>query len=199
MARFNPNPKLTEKQQALRRDINNAKRRYRRQAERYQKEARELGGRAAELREQAAQNLLEKAESLNGVNVRAKELPSEVQDAINSSYEQLAKNNRTDFERGENLGKTLLSGTTMGQRFFALTESLWSGVPYDMRYDAIREAMSANPDIMEKYGAELNVKDMIEIVEDTTGVSLDTADDAIGGSDDVVMMRGVQKIVESYG
>lgn len=199
MARKNPNPKLTEKEAALRRDIDNAKRRYRRQAARYEKEANALGGRAAELREQAAQRLRERAESLNGVNVRSKAVPSEVTEAINASYDQLVKNNRSDFERGENLGKTLLSGSNMGHRFFSLTESLWTGVPYDMRFDAIREAMLANPDISEKYGGQLNVKDMIDIVEETTGITLDTAEDSIGGSDDVVMMRGVQRIIQAYG
>lgn len=176
----NPNPKLSKAAQQRRKDIDNAKRRYKRQAERYRKEASNLEGRDGDLLRIAADQLDARRESLNGINVR-KTLDSDTKALINDSKNYLVSNNRREWQRGETLGKSLLSGSTLGHRFFAITEKIWQGIPStglgdDRRLNAIRRALST-PD-----NPNPNALEMIRIVEDLASMDLSqTLDVGEGG------------------
>ena len=100
--------------------------------------------------------------------------------------------------RGENIGRLRLSGTNDGNTFFALTESLWAGAPYEQRYDYIRRALNRNKEIVKKYGRNVNVNEMIEIVSQATGIDIDS-DYELGDSSEIEVMRGIQAIVTNYG
>lgn len=203
MAR-NPNPKLSKAAQERRRDIDNAKRRYRRQAERYERDAQGLAGRDAEILANAAQQLRDRANELNGINVR-KRLDNETKQLISDSQNYLVSNNRSEWMRGETLGKLRLSGTNLGHRFFALTESLWAGTPYkgagdDRRLNKVRRALAQNPDVIEKYGSNPNANQMIEIIGNMSGVDLDTDSPfQLGDSMKLIMMRGARTVMLNYG
>lgn len=200
----NPNPKLSKAAQERRRDIDNAKRRYRRQADRYEKDAQGLAGRDAEILSNAAQQLRARAEELNGVNVR-KRLDNDTKALINDSKNYLVSNNRSEWMRGETLGKLRLSGTNLGHRFYALTESLWAGTPYtgpgdDRRLNKIRRALAQNPNVVEKYGSNPNANQMIEIISSISGVDMDSDSPyQLGDSQGRIMMRGVRSVLVNYG
>ena len=200
----NPNPKLSKAAQDRRRDIDNARRRYKRQADRYEQEAASLTGRDAEILQTAAQSLRARSDDLKGINVR-KKLDNETKVLIKDSTNYLASNNRTAFERGETLGKLRLSGSNLGHRFFALTEQFWEGIPStglgdDRRLNAIRRELMSRPDMVEKYGARPDANTMIEIVESISGVNLDTDEPfVLGDSSNVEMMRGLDNITAYYG
>lgn len=193
------NKPLSKAAQKRRKDIDNAKRRYRRQADRYRSEASKLGGRDAEILNSAANRLEEFASALNGINVRK---PSNITDEqkklIKESKDYLVTNMRDDWQRGETLGKLRLSGTVEGHKFFALTESLWEGVDYEDRFDAIRKQISKNPDIVARYGKHPNVNEMIEIIADATGIAIDEESLQMG-SDSVEMMSGIRSVIVNYG
>ena len=196
----NPNPKLSKAAQNRRKEIDNARRRYKRAAERYEKEAKNLGGRDAEILQQAAEQLRSRSDELKGIDVRST-LTKDVKELVNDSKNYLVSNNRTEWQRGETLGKLRLSGTNTGHRFFALTEPLWSGISStgagdDRRLNAIRNALAQNPDVVEKYGARPNANQMIEIVESVTNVDLDTEAPI---SYDQTFMRGTMSIIRNYG
>ena len=195
--RKNPNPKLSKAAQQRRRDIDNARRRYQRQAERYRKEARTLSGRDAEILEAAANALDQRREDLKGINVR-KRLDSETQTLVNESKNFLVSQNRTDWQRGENIGRLRLSGTNEGHRFFALTEQLWAGAPYEDRLDWVRDALAKNPEVLSKYGDNPNANQMIEIVAEVSGIDLDT-DTVLSKEYSPAFMRGIQNVVAAYG
>ena len=195
--RKNPNPKLSKAAQQRRRDIDNARRRYQRQAERYRKEARTLSGRDAEILEAAANALDQRREDLKGINVR-KRLDSETQTLVNESKNFLVSQNRTDWQRGENIGRLRLSGTNEGHRFFALTEQLWAGAPYEDRLDWVRDALVKNPEVLSKYGDNPNANQMIEIVAEVSGIDLDT-DTVLSKEYSPAFMRGIQNVVAAYG
>lgn len=198
----NPNPKLSKAAQDRRREIDNARRRYQRAAERYQKEAKNLGGRDAEILEAAAQQLYQRRDDLKGINVR-KRMDAETRELVRDSKNYLASNNRTDWMRGETLGKLRLSGSNLGHRFFALTSTIWAGIPYkgigdDRRLNAVRKALAEtvkqNPDMLEKYGARPNANQMIEIVEELTDVDLDTPY-TLGDSESEIMMQATSRVL----
>lgn len=195
--RKNPNPKLSKAAQQRRRDIDNARRRYQRQAERYRKEARTLSGRDAELLEAAANALDQRREDLKGVNVR-KRLDNETRQLVDESKNYLASQNRDEWQRGENIGRLRLSGTTEGHRFFALTEQLWEGAPYEDRLDWVRQALSKNPEVVAKYGDNPNANQMIEIIGDVSGVDLGW-ETMLVDSKNTDMMRGIDNVVAAYG
>lgn len=201
--------KISKAAQQRRRDIDNAKRRYRRQADRYEADAAKVGGGdagAAFL--EAAQALRERASSLNGIDIK-KRFSKDTLELIKDSKNYLVSRNRTDFQRGETLGMLRLSGSNLGHRFFALTESLWAGVPYtgagdDRRLNAVRRAMEAyvakDPELVKKYGTRLNANQMIELLGETVGIDIDTSDPyMVGDSKEVEYMRGIRDVVTSYG
>lgn len=219
--------KISKAAQQRRRDIDNAKRRYRRQADRYEADAAKIsselnnagiGAFTSEVAEasaksraaflEAAQALRERANSLNGIDIR-KRFSKDTLELIKDSKNYLVSRNRTDFQRGETLGKLRLSGSTLGHRFFALTESLWAGVPYtgagdDRRLNAVRRAMESyvakDPKLVEKYGTKLNANQMIELLGETVGMDIDTSDPyTVGDSKDVEYMRGIRDVVTNYG
>ena len=200
----NPNPKLSKAAQERRRDIDNARRRYKRQADRYEKEAASLTGRDAEILQNAAQSLRARSDDLKGINVR-KKLDNETKALIKDSTNYLASNNRTAFERGETLGKLRLSGSNLGHRFFALTEQFWEGIPStglgdDRRLNAIRRELMSRPDLVEKYGARPDANTMIEIVESISGLNLeDLPDWNLIGTDDEQFMVGLDRFTNYYG
>ena len=197
----NPNPKLSKAAQERRREVDNARRRYQRQADRYRKEAKNLGGRDAEILEAAAAQLEQRKADLKGVNVR-KRLSGEIKDLVTDSKNYLVSNNRSDWERGESLGKLRLSGTNLGHRFFALTSSIWAGVPYtglgdDRRLNAVRDALAEtiaqNPDMLAKYGARPNANQMIEIVEALSDIDLDSPY-KLGDSEDEAFIEAADRV-----
>lgn len=193
-----PRKPLSKAAQQRRKDIDKARKHYNRAAERYRKEARNLGGRDAEILEQAAQELEKRSEALKGMNVRKPStFTQEQKELIKNSAEFLASNNKTDWQRGETLGKLRLSDTVDGHQFYALTEPLWTGAPYEDRLDWIREALGSNPDVIAKYGAAPNANQMIEIIENVTDISI--GDETVETSDDVAIMRGINTVVANYG
>lgn len=197
-------PKLSQAAQQRRRDINNAKQRYRRQAARYRADAEKLStdSREREILQRAATQLEDRASELNGINVR-KRLTKEQSELVKDSTNYLAGNNRSEWQRGETLGKLRLSGTNIGHRFYALTESLWAGTPYtgpgdDRRLNAVRDALANNPDIVSKYGDYPNANELIEIIEELYSGDLEEPY-VIGDSKNKSMIRGTRDIVKRYG
>lgn len=189
---------LSKAAQKRRRDIDNAKRRFRRQADRYRAEAAKLGGRDAEILNVAADRLIEFNAELNGIDVRK---PSTITDRqkqlIRESKDYLVSNMRDDWQRGEVLGRLRLNGTVEGHKFFALTEPLWEGASYDDRYESIREQLGKNPDVIARYGENPNVNQMIEIVIETTGIAVD--DETLEDTRDVFIMAGIRDMLVNYG
>ena len=197
-------PKLSMAAQQRRRDINNAKQRYRRQARRYEADAQKLpeNSREREILQRAATQLDERASELNGINIR-KRFTKEQAELINDSTNYLVSNNRTEWARGETLGKLRLSGTNLGHRFYALTESLWAGTPYtgpgdDRRLKAVRRAIANNPEVVEKYGPNPNANELINIIEELYAGDLEEPY-VIGDSKNKSMIRGVKDVVKRYG
>ena len=198
------NPRLSQAAQNRRREINNAKQRYRRQAKRYEADAKKLpeNSREREILQRAANQLEERAGELNGINIR-KRFTKEQKELISDSTNYLVSNNRTEWQRGETLGKLRLSGTNLGHRFYALTESLWTGVPYtgpgdDRRLNAIRRAVANNPEVVEKYGTKPNANELIEIVEELYAGDLEEPY-ALGDSKNKSMIRGTRDVIKRYG
>lgn len=189
---------LSKAAQKRRRDIDNAKRRFRRQADRYRAEAAKLGGRDAEVLNAAADRLLEFNAELNGIDVRK---PSTITDRqkqlIRESKDYLVSNMKDDWQRGEVLGRLRLNGTVEGHKFFALTESLWAGAPYEDRFDEIRKQLAKNPDIVAKYGKNPNVNQMIEAVSETANIAIDDEPLPVGYQAD--FMAGIREIIINYG
>lgn len=204
-SRKNPNPPLSKAAQDRRKKIDNARRRYQRQKDRYADLAAKSRGKEKKIYEQAANEMQSRADQLKGVNVR-KKLDSNVNELIKDSKNYLASNNKTEWQRGETMGKLRLSGTNLGHRFYALTESLWEGIGYsgkigdDRRLNAIRRALGKNPEVRKKYGRRPNASQMIEIIEDLTGVDMDTDSSYnVGDSKEVNMMRGADLVLQNYG
>lgn len=189
---------LSKAAQERRKNIDNAKRRFRRQADRYRAEAAKLGGRDAEVLNAAADRLMEFNAELNGINVRK---PSTITDRqkqlIRESKDYLVSNMKDDWQRGEVLGRLRLNGTVEGHKFFALTEPLWEGASYDDRYEAIRKQLGKNPDVIARYGKNPNVNQMIEIVTDTTGTAID--EETFEDTQNVFIMAGMRDILVNYG
>lgn len=197
-------PKLSQAAQQRRRDINTAKMRYKRQADRYRADAEKLpeDSRERKIFERAATALDERRSDLNGINIR-KRFTKEQRELIRDSADYLVKNQNTDWKRGEVLGKLRLSGTNLGHRFYALTESLWAGVPYtgpgdDRRLNAVRKAVANNPEVVEKYGPKPNANELIEVVETLYAGDLEE-EYTLGDSKQKTMMRGVRDVVKRYG
>ena len=201
----NPNPRLSVAARLRRVKVDVARKRYIRQEERYRDLANRSRGKDKEIFAQAANEMASRADSLRGVNVR-KKLSTDVNDLVKDSKNYLVSNNKSEWQRGETLGKLRLSGTNLGHQFYALTSSLWEGVGYsgrlgdDRRLNAIRRELGKNPEVRKKYGKRPNASQMIEIIEDITGIDIDT-DSAyeVGDSKDVAMMRGSQTVLRTYG
>ncbi len=199
--RKNPNPKLSQAARDRRRQIDNARQRYRRQEQRYRREAANLSGKDAEIMQSAADLLAQRQQDLKGIDVR-KRLDKNTNELIKDSYNFLSKNNRNDWQRGENIGKLRLSGTVEGHTFYALTEQLWAGAPYEQRLEWVRKAVidtvRQDPELVAKYGTYPNANQLIEIVSDLVGFELDN-DALIESSNDLVMMGAVEKVMAAYG
>ena len=177
--RKNPNPKLTPTAQKRRQSIDNARQRYERQAQRYERMSETLEGKDRDAYRHAAMELRQRSSDLKGINAR-KRLAPEKKALIDDSKNFLQSSNTTEWQRGETLGKLRLSGTNLGHRFYALTSTLWEGVGYsgkvgdDRRINAIRRALVKDANIRKKYGSRPNVNEMIEIIEEMTGVNLES-------------------------
>lgn len=201
--RKNPNPPLSKAAQDRRKKVDNARRRYQRQADRYADLANKSRGKDKEIYAQAANEMTSRADQLKGVNVR-KRLDSRVNDLVKDSKNYLVSNNQSEWQRGETLGKLRLSGTNLGHKFYALTSSLWEGVGYsgkvgdDRRLNAIRRALGKNPEVRKKYGKRLNTSQMIEIIENLTGLDMDS-DTTLANSYSPDFMRGIEIVLRNYG
>ena len=201
----NPNPPLSNAAKDRRKDIDNARRRYKRQGDRYADLAAKSRGKDKEIYLQAANEMFSRSDQLKGVNVR-KRFDSRVNDLVKDSVNYLVSNNQSEWQRGETLGKLRLSGTNLGHRFYALTESLWEGVGYsgkvgdDRRLNAIRRALGKNPEVRKKYGKRPNASQMIEIIENLTGVDMDSDTPYnVGDSKEENVMRGIELVLRNYG
>lgn len=203
--RKNPNPPLSKAAQDRRRNVDNARRRYQRQKDRYADLATKSRGKEKEIYTQAANEMQSRADQLKGVNVR-KRLDSRVNELVKDSKNYLVSNNQSEWQRGETLGKLRLSGTNLGHRFYALTESLWEGIGYsgkvgdDRRLNAIRRALGKNVEVKKKYGRRPNASQMIEIIENLTGIDMDVDSSYnVGDSKEENMMRGIETVLRNYG
>lgn len=180
--RKNPNPKLSKAAQERRRNINNARRRYDRQAARYDKLAQSLPeGADRDIYAQAAAEMRNRSNELKGIDARKRFTP-EQNALVKDSKNYLQSSNSTEYQRGETLGKLRLSGTNLGHRFYALTADLWEGVGYsgkvgdDRRLNAIRRAVKKQMtrEQIRKYGKNPNANDLIALIEEIAGVRLES-------------------------
>lgn len=155
-----------------------------------------------DLYSRAERQLRDRAASLRGINTR-KRLDADIMAIAKDSENYLPGLMRDDWMRGELLGQLRLSGTTAGHRFYALTKSLWIGEKPKNRINAIRrkvvKANSKNLDFLRKYGKKPNVSQLIEIIEDATGVKIGMDDSSITETDRTLFLIAKKAVIKNYG
>lgn len=193
---------LSKAAQQRRRKIQSAQTTYQRQEQRYRQIAANLPMPEAEMYLNAAEMIANRREALRGIDVRRPSTITQdqkfyIKDAVNFSVGA----NSTDWARGESLGRLRLSGTTLGHNFFAATKTLWEGVSYNMRLDAIRRAIGKIPSIISEFGKRPNANQLIEIVSRFFENSFfdDSESLQLGSPPDAAFVRGQRQLIANYG
>lgn len=148
--------------------------------------------------ERVVGQLRDRAAALRGINANST-LESSLKTLIKDSDSFLRRALNNDWMRGEALGNLRLSGTTAGHRFYALTESMWSGAAPGKRLDAIRKAVAKNPEVVAKFGKRPNTSQLIQIIQEATGVELDVDDQFIDQTDKELFLKLKAILMRNYG
>lgn len=173
---------------------------------RYNRAARDLKQQAANSASQSEHDALmrmhdqlrDRAKSLRGIDAK-KRLDPEIKALVKDSESFLQSALNDDWMRGEALGNLRLSGTNAGHRFFAITRELWINAPKGGRLDAIRRAVARDADVRRRYGRRPNVSQLIEIIEQATGIKIDVDDQMIGDTDRELLLIWQKSVMQRHG
>lgn len=187
-----------------RRSIQSAQATYQAQEKRYRDLAAKSpeNSQGAAIYQKAAEQIAQRREALRGIDVRKPStMTADQKFFISDAKNFRVSTNSDEWQRGETLGRLRLSGTTLGHNFFAATQTLWEGVPYNRRLDAIRKAFGKNPEIRKKYGARPNADQLIDIVSEFFSDRFFDESETLaqGSPPDRSFMRGVRQIIKNYG
>ena len=138
--------------------VYNARRRLKRQAERLEKQASQTTGTESARLRALAETARNRAQATYGQSYTMKEAQNLLRKTASSLASASSETNTGIRTEEESIS---LMSTRVGSRILAATESLWRGVPYNQRLDAIMTA----------YGVT-SVSDLITRFEELSGGTL---------------------------